>query len=632
MERLSQMSLANVEEARRKRDRDRKIGDVLWVIVRFCVFLLLVVTITNAHHNTTLAFHQTQSAADRFMHYTDAVTDPLTFWSWLDETALESFYPETSYNGDEPRWWEKGFTADMQSVLVSPPSLIQARVKPGLCTVPATMQYLFEECTAAYDENTKETGAYERGWKSVTNVSEVGSNAPGWSHRPSGYTIKPIFGVKSHYWGDGFSLELGKSADELRSILAEMKANRWIDRRTRAVILEVLLYNGNLDLFTSLTVMFEFSEMSGAFSHRHLHTFRLHQRPGTIGYIYVLLEIIYVIILIYSLWKEAKSARAAGMAYLKEPWNIVEIFNFILAFTVIALYGSNRGYSSKALSAVRLGKDQLQYIKTLVNMNLMYGWFLSFLAFVNIMKFLRLLRFDPFLAKLMSVFRGMAVEFLAFILYFFLCFSGFGTCAYLMFGTTVTAYRELLEKKPILGPIFFVTFMCIIFLVLMNIALAIINSALPDVRNHDMPEEDRFFLQGLLERFTSLFGLQQIQETGENSVDRLHDSLIEVEIKVESLWLKRRSLFNCRRRPGSTSLAFSLNWRRKSERLICHGPRAGGPMEDSDLPTEPDFVPPVKNVSKDAAEQRPAPRGDIPVIVIRPASQNTLDLTETTGA
>jgi len=76
MERLSQMSLANVKEARRKRDRDRKIGDVLWVIVRFSVFLLLIITITNAHQNTTPAFHQTQSAANSFVSHTDAVSRP----------------------------------------------------------------------------------------------------------------------------------------------------------------------------------------------------------------------------------------------------------------------------------------------------------------------------------------------------------------------------------------------------------------------------------------------------------------------------------------------------------------------------------------------------------------------------
>ncbi|XP_035697155.1 polycystin-2-like [Branchiostoma floridae] len=163
----------------------------------------------------------------------------------------------------------------------------------------------------------------------------------------------------------------------------------------------------------------------------------------------------------------------------------------------------------------------------------MYGWFLAFLVFVNIMKLLRLLRFNPFLSKLMSVFRGMAVEFSAFILYFFLCYSGFGMGTYLMFGSTVTAYRtislsystlfqmslgifeytELFEAKPILGPIFLVTFMCLIFLVLMNIAVAIVDTALPDVRNHDMPEEDRYFIQGLWERFNSLFGLHQLVQT-----------------------------------------------------------------------------------------------------------------------
>ena len=75
-------------------------------------------------------------------------------------------------------------------------------------------------------------------------------------------------------------------------------------------------------------------------------------------------------------------------------------------------------------------------------------------------------------------------------------------------------YRELFDENPFLGPIFFLTFMCLVYLVLMNIAVAIINSALPDVRNHDMPEEDRYFLQGLWERFTSLFGLHQAQLTG----------------------------------------------------------------------------------------------------------------------
>ncbi|XP_078678998.1 polycystin-1-like protein 2 [Branchiostoma floridae x Branchiostoma belcheri] len=533
MERLSEVSLANVDGARKKRNRDRRIGNVIWDIIRSCARLLLALTIINAHHNINPAFYQTQSAADNFVQSIDEVTEPSGLWSWLNETAMEAFYPETTYNGAEPRWWEKVFTADRQSVLVAPPSLIQARVKSGLCSVPAAMPYMFE-CTSAYDESTKETGVFQKGWKRVTNMSEVQSEAPGWSHRLSHYTIKPVFGVRSQYWGDGFSLDLGTSANEMSSILADLKANQWIDKQTRAVLLEQIVYNGNLDMFTSVAMVFEFTEMYGVFTHRHLHTFRLHQQQGTIGYIYVLMEVTYVIILLYSLWKEVKTARAGGKAYLKEPWNIFEIVNFLLAFTAIALYATNRAYGSKVLAAAQQGKDQLQYLRSVVNINLIYGWLLSFLAFFNIMKLLRLLRFNPLLSKLMSVFRGMAVEFSAFILYFFLCFTGFGMSAYLMFGTTATTYRsisssfstlfqmslglfdytELWEANPILGPIFFITFICFMFLVLMNIAMAIIDTALPDVRDHVMAEEDRLLLEGLWERLTSLFGLHQVPVTG----------------------------------------------------------------------------------------------------------------------
>eukprot|EP00058_Branchiostoma_floridae_P018043 XP_002603532.1 hypothetical protein BRAFLDRAFT_79068 [Branchiostoma floridae] len=608
MERLSMTSLANIKQARMRQRRDRRFGDTLWGIVWFCCFLLLVLSIANEHHNTTEGFHQTQGTANTFLQSVDEVNDHLTFWSWLNETALESFYPETSYNDDKPRWWEKGFTADRQTVLVYPPSLIQGRVKPGLCAVPVTMQHLFDECSPAYDEHAKETGAFEMGWKMVRNTSAMESAAPGWIHLPSGYPSLPIYGVTMQYWGDGFGLHLGKSADEMRSILAELKANRWIDKRTRVIFLEAILYNGNVDLFTSLTVVFEFSETAGVWSRHHVQTFRLRQRPGTMGYIYVLLEIIYVIILLYTLWREAKNARAAGLAYLKGPWNIFEIFNFFLAFNVIALYGFKAMYSSKALVATKEGKDQVQHFRSAANISLVYGWFLAFLAFVNMMKLLRLLRFNPFLAKLTSVFRGMAAEFSSFIFSLFIWLSAFGIYAYIMFGLTVAEYSsisksfstlfqmslgnfyyyQLREAAPILGPIFFFAFICIIFLVLMNISMAIIDSALPDVRNHDMPEEDRYFIQGLWERFTAFFGLWKVPYTDDDFMDSLHDSLIEVEIKVEKLWLKRQSLFN-------------LN------------------MKETDLPAEPEFVPIVKDVPE-AAEVELHVRHR--VIKVRPASPN----------
>ncbi|XP_078665659.1 polycystin-1-like protein 2 [Branchiostoma floridae x Branchiostoma belcheri] len=610
MERQSMTSLINIKQARRKKHRDKRFWEIFRDIMCFCCYVLLVLGISNEHHNITQAFYQTQSTTNTFVQSLDEVNDADAFWSWLNGTALENFYLDTSYNGHKLRWQEKGFTADMQSVLVAPPSMIQARVKPGLCTLPAAilMQQWFDECSSGYDEHTKETGAFQRGWERVMNTSAIESEAPGWTHLPSGNPSLPIYGRTTQYWGDGFGLNLGKSADEMRSNLAELKANRWIDKRTRAIFLEALLYDGNLDLFTSLTMVFEFSETAGVFTHHRVQAFRLHQRPGTIGYIYVLLEIIYVIVLLYTLWKETKTAQTNGWAYLREPWNIVESFNFFLAFTVIALYSFKRTYSYKALAAINAGKDEVHHFRSAVNVSLVYGWFLAFLTFVNMLKFLRLLRFNPYLAKLMSVLRGMSVEFAYFTLYLFLYQAAFGVCANLMFGHTVTEYStigksfstllqmslghfyyyELREAAPIFGPIFYFTFICIIFLVLMNIAVAIINSGLPNVRKHIMSEEEQYFIQGLWEHFTALFGFWKVPVTDNNSLDTLHDSLVEVEIKVEKLWLKRQ-------------LHFNLN------------------MKDADLPTEPEFVPTVKDVP-DATVELHVLKGGRRIIEIRPSS------------
>ncbi|XP_078701302.1 uncharacterized protein LOC144927629 isoform X3 [Branchiostoma floridae x Branchiostoma belcheri] len=612
MERLSMTSLINIKQARKKQRRDRRNGEILRDIMVSCFYVLLVLSVTNEHHSTTQAFYQTQSTTNTFVQSLDEVNDADTFWSWLNGTALENFYPETSYNDNKLRWQDKGFTADMQSVLVAPPSMIQARVKPGLCTVPAVMQRSFDECSSGYDEHTKETGAFRKGWERVMNTSAMESEAPGWTYLPSGYTSLPIYGVTTQYWGDGFGLNLGKSADEMRSILAELKANRWIDKRTRAIFLEALLYNGNLDLFTSLTMVFEFSETAGVFTHHRVQAFRLHQRPGTIGYIYVLMEITFVIVLLYTLWKETKTARAAGLAYLMEPWKVVEIINFFLAFTVIALYGFKRTYSSMAMAAINAGKDEVHHFRSAVNVSLVYGWFLAFLTFVNMLKFLRLLRFNPFLAKLMSMIRGMSVEFSSFTVYLFLSMSAFGVYGYLKFGLIVEEYStisksfstlfqmtlgnfyyyELREASPILGPIYFITFICIIFLVLMNIAMAIIDSALPDVRNHIMSEDDEYFIQGLWERFTTFFGFWKVPVAENNSFDTLHDSLVEVEIKVEKLWLQRQLLFNLE-------------------------------MKDADLPAKPEFVPTVKDVSDATAVELHVPKGGCRIIAVRPASPNS---------
>jgi len=56
-------------------------------------------------------------------------------------------------------------------------------------------------------------------------------------------------GFMNNYGGGGFVATLSKDYATSMAILAELKANLWIDRGTRAVFLDFTVYNANLNLF-----------------------------------------------------------------------------------------------------------------------------------------------------------------------------------------------------------------------------------------------------------------------------------------------------------------------------------------------------------------------------------------------
>lgn len=62
------------------------------------------------------------------------VTDYKSFFDWLDNTFVESFYGMNLYNGGS-YWWSREFTADFQSIPVGAPRLRQLRSESGGCQV-----------------------------------------------------------------------------------------------------------------------------------------------------------------------------------------------------------------------------------------------------------------------------------------------------------------------------------------------------------------------------------------------------------------------------------------------------------------------------------------------------------------
>ena len=64
-----------------------------------------------------------------------------------------------------------------------------------------------------------------------------------------------INGLLGIYGKGGYVKNLGQSQEESAQILAELNANNWIDRGTRAVFVDFTTYNANINLFCQIRLI-----------------------------------------------------------------------------------------------------------------------------------------------------------------------------------------------------------------------------------------------------------------------------------------------------------------------------------------------------------------------------------------
>ena len=65
----------------------------------------------------------------------------------------------------------------------------------------------------------------------------------------------------STYGGGGFTQLLGNNREDALKKLAVLKENLWLDRGTRAVFIDLTVYNANINLFCIITLIFEYPGM-----------------------------------------------------------------------------------------------------------------------------------------------------------------------------------------------------------------------------------------------------------------------------------------------------------------------------------------------------------------------------------
>lgn len=125
-------------------------------------------------------------------------------------------------------------------------------MKDHSCKVVSTFKTIIDDCVASYSSSKEERELFGKGLTGI-NSTDLTYDAWRFQEDPGSGSYS---GSISTYPGNGYMINLGEYRDKSEAILADLKTNKWIDDKTRAIIVDFTVYNGNVNLFNQIRYNF----------------------------------------------------------------------------------------------------------------------------------------------------------------------------------------------------------------------------------------------------------------------------------------------------------------------------------------------------------------------------------------
>ncbi|XP_066910530.1 polycystin family receptor for egg jelly-like isoform X2 [Clytia hemisphaerica] len=511
------------------------------------------------------------------------------FWNWVEGFLLPELFPEKWFNISEEFNYDKNvflfpnklFLNDMNSKVVTGIRLRQVRVEKDSCIKAEEVRpFINIDCATGYSAARETRNDYNYNWsqpktyKRSINPSDMPWRYQSWSDL-DGY---PMWAELDTYYGGGYVVELFPKWNN-KANLENLKKRRWVDRHTRAVIVEFAIYNGNTNYFDSVNIIFEFPPGGGIVHYHSVITFKMYRYTDQYAFFMILCEVMFICFMIMFAIRESKVFYRTGMPYFKEFWNLVEFANIILSILAVFFNFYRDHLVKKLLSRLPRNErspDKYINLQFAAYWDLVFTYIVALICFFVTLKFIKLLRFNRRISMLSSTLKRAWYPLMMFGICFGLVLASATMSATLIFGGNLYGYRSighsvssivslLLGKfsyyqfestNRVLGPVFFLSFNVFVNWIIMNMFISILNDVLIEVHTDvKLQNNDYEMVDYMLDSVKSWFGfsqsskqkavMQDAWEEDREEADNLANSLVKSS-QMRMSRMSRRSRYSLR--------------------------------------------------------------------------------------
>ncbi|KAA0170283.1 hypothetical protein FNF27_02127 [Cafeteria roenbergensis] len=468
--------------------------------VFFSLFLVTFVGVCFSIYDVHKAFQTNDALIDLFLDeefegatYKKNFYEIMTMeelWVWLKGPVINGALPDQWYNGDP-------FTPEEQGLVLYAPRLVggiqlrQARVRDGTCgqaTLPALQfDVPSAKCFGDFSIANQDTRPF-------------GPNGTyTWSN--NNHAMEGLFGYGPSYGTGGYVTVLPADQKNASEVLDSMEAARWIDRGTRAVMVMMNFYNVQTDLVTVVRLIVELFPSGHVVKSHKFYSFQAGLYDNFWSFVRGVFEVAIFVCVLAFLARELRAMYEAKSvsSHLSSLGNAFEIGLHSLAVTFVVYW-----------IMFLLAPDRLNFtvrdekFRDIFAVAERYSYAFTIAGFIGLLFTLKLFRYFGVSLQMQALFNTMqraAPDLLAFMFGFLLLVAGFSFSGCLLWGGTVSEfhsvaasfssllrlslgdfdYNKLAAAQPIVTGYFFAIYVVIVYLIAMNILIAIVTMYFEEV-------------------------------------------------------------------------------------------------------------------------------------------------------
>ena len=363
--------------------------------------------------------------------------------------------------------------------------------------------------------------------------------------------------------------DLGYDLQTAKGVMEDLSENNWIDRRTRALIVEFSIFNSNTNILVIANYFFEFLPTGGVFTYVRIEMLDLHGSETTLVQLILFCRLLLIVMMVtYFITELVKMCRQKG-SYFKNVWNWIALVLIVTSVTAVVLHIVQEKTTSNSVK--ELNKNLYGTVSFHKAMGLLdiETTVLSVVLFLATLKFLTLLRFSRQIIFLSITVRLAAKYLASFSIVFVVIFCSFAMSGMLAFGALVESYSSFLrvcvsqfefllgkavpnfqmaKVDPLLAFLFSSLYICSMTVFFLNVFIVILNCALEEVKDNldavtDELDLADFMTLYLTQGISNIFGRKKRKNnrlycenmTFEDECAYVESCLVEIDRRISIL-------------------------------------------------------------------------------------------------